>query len=53
VRQKCIHYHGNILLILNEENMSILISGDFHASARSEIDLIHKEILIDKYGQEK
>jgi len=33
--------------------MSILISGDFHASARDEIDLIYKEFLMQKYGQEK
>jgi 3-oxoacid CoA-transferase subunit A len=33
--------------------MSILLSGDFHASARVEIDLIYKDILIHKYGQER
>ena len=33
--------------------MSILFSGDFHASARVEIDLIYKDILIEKYGQER
>jgi len=33
--------------------MSILLSGDFHASARVEIDAIYKDILIDKYGRER
>ena len=33
--------------------MSILLSGDFHASARVEIELIYKDILIRKYGHEK
>jgi len=33
--------------------MSILFSGDFHADARGEIDLIYKDILIHKYGQER
>jgi 3-oxoacid CoA-transferase subunit A len=33
--------------------MSILFSGDFHASARVEIDLISKDILIKKYGHER
>jgi hypothetical protein len=33
--------------------MSILISGDFHACARGELDLIYKEILVRKYGQER
>ncbi|MDR0322790.1 MAG: metallophosphoesterase [Treponema sp.] len=31
--------------------MSILFSGDFHANARGELDLITKDSLIDKYGQ--
>jgi hypothetical protein len=33
--------------------MSILFSGDFHADARGEIDLIYKDILIHKYGQDR
>ena len=33
--------------------MSILFSGDFHASARVEIDAIYKDILICKYGHKR
>jgi len=33
--------------------MAILLSGDYHANSRGEIDLIYKDRLIDKYGQEK
>jgi hypothetical protein len=32
--------------------MSVLFSGDFHASTRVEIDLIYKDILIRKYGKD-
>jgi hypothetical protein len=32
--------------------MSILFSGDFHANSRDELDLITKESLIVKYGEE-
>ena len=33
--------------------MAILFSGDFHASARGELDLIYKDTLVRKYGQER
>jgi 3-oxoacid CoA-transferase subunit A len=33
--------------------MSILFSGDFHANAMAEIDIICKDILIRKYGHER
>jgi len=33
--------------------MSILFSGDFHAGAIHELDLINREILIKKYGRER
>ena len=33
--------------------MSILFSGDFHASERQELSIITKNILINKYGQER
>jgi 3-oxoacid CoA-transferase subunit A len=32
--------------------MSILFSGDFHANARGELDLVTKESLLHKYGPE-
>jgi 3-oxoacid CoA-transferase subunit A len=32
--------------------MAILLSGDFHASARGEIEIIKKETLLSYYGKE-
>ena len=33
--------------------MSILFSGDFHGNAMNELNLIRKDALMEKYGQEK